>query len=153
VIPLAVLAIVNGVLTVPPSHWKAIDLGSPTGGTQLQIEFTVRSGSRVQALLLTRTAAERFHRGRSFEPICSSGFQSDIRMRCRVPEQGSYVLIVDNRIEARPATLHLRVHLQTPPDVIVRELPPQRRQAVVALSIAFFGAVLLFSARQFLKHQ
>jgi hypothetical protein len=99
----------------------------------------------VQALLLTRTAAERFHRGRSFEPICSSGFQSDIR--------GSYVLIVDNRIEARPATLHLRVHLQTPPDVIVRELPPQRRQAVVALSIAFFGAVLLFSARQFLKHQ
>jgi hypothetical protein len=73
-------------------------------------------------------------------------------MRCRVPERGEYVLMIDNRIEARvPATVHLRLDVHAPADVVVRELPPERKRFIVAASLAFFGAVVLFSARKFLK--
>lgn len=150
---LALVALTNGLLTVPPAQWRALTLGSPSPGTYVEVEFNVRKGSRVQALLLTRPDAERLHRGRTPSPECSSGFEREARMRCRVQEADEYVLIVDNRIEARlPAEVHLRVDLQSPPSVIFREVPPERRRVVVALSLAFFGAVVVFSARQFLKH-
>lgn len=150
---LALATLTNGVLSVPPSKWLPVDLGQLDPGTKIEIEFEVRSGSRVQAHVVTKGDAERFHRGRSMTPLCSSGFERASRLRCRVFESAHYVLIADNRIEGRiPASVHLRVDLQAPPTVVVRELPPERRRLVVALSLGFFGAVLVFSARQFLKH-
>ena len=153
-IPLALLVnLTNGILSIPPSHWRAVTLGPLGRGTQVEIRYEVRGGSRVQALLLTKSDAERFHRGRSPAPVCSSGFQEEFRMRCRLPEAGDYVLMVDNRIESRTAAMvHVRVDLHEPGSAVVRELPPDRQRVVISLSLAFFGAVVVFSARQFLKH-
>jgi hypothetical protein len=119
----------------------------------VEIAFDVRQGSRVAASLVTAAQAVRFNRGRTVDPICASGYRQESRMRCRVPEAGQHVLLIDNRIERRlPASIHLVVELHPPHDVIVRELPPERKRLVIALSVAFFGAVVLFSARQFLKY-
>lgn len=150
----AMLAVLtHGPVTIPPAHWQAISVVIDAPGTQVEVDFEVKRGSRVEASLLTATEAVRFNRGRTVTPACASGFRADAHLRCRVAEPGQYVLLLDNRIESRqPALVDLRVSLQPPVDVVVRELPPERKSLVIALSIAFFGAVVLFSARQFLKH-
>lgn len=140
------------MVSVPPGQWQAIDLRIPQNGTTVDIDFEVKQGSRVQVLVLNRPQAERFHRGRSFEAIVSSGFDTSGRLRYRMADAGEYVLMVDNRINGRtPALVHLRVDLSNPQAVPVRELPPARRRVVVTLSLLFFGSVVAFSAWRFLR--
>ena len=146
------VVLTNGLLSVPPSHWRAIDLKVPSNGTTVDVDFEVTEGSRVQILILTRAQAERFHRGRSYQHIVSTGFEKSGRLRYRLADQGQYVLMVDNRIETRtPALVQLRVELTNPYRADVRELSPVRRRVVVTLSLLFFGAVVAFSAWRFLR--
>lgn len=148
------VVLTEGLVHIPPAHWKAVPVKAPEQGTTIDCAFTVREGgSRVQVLLLERGQAERFRRGRPVEALYFSGFETSGRFRHRVYEAGDYVLVLDNRIEARkPAVVSLRLELINPRDLGVRTLPPERRRAVVALSLLFFGTVLVFSARQYLKH-
>ena len=64
-----------------------------------------------------------------------------------------YVLVLDNRIEARfPAEVSLRVELSIPKRwPKSARFPRERRRATVALSLLFFGAVVVFSAAKFLR--
>jgi hypothetical protein len=151
---LAMLVVLtNGPLNIPPARWQAISVMVEAPGTHVEIAFDVKSGARVQASLMTAAQAVRFNRGRDPQPICASGFREHERMRCRVPEAGQHVLLIDNRIASRaPTLLNLSVELHPPVNVVVRELPPERKRLVIAVSLAFFGAIVLFSARQFLKH-
>jgi len=145
----------NSIIEVPPSRWKAIDLVVPQHETLITGQFQVTKGSRVQVIIADREQAERFHRGRSFKPIYTSGFAEEGSFRTRIREAGEYVLLIDNRIEGRYATL-VRMSLEmngTHRFQQSRELPPERRRAVVALSLLFFGFVVVFSASQFLKRR
>lgn len=152
-LPLTLVVVVNSLLSVPPSQWQGINLQIPEHGTTVDVSFRVESGSRVQVMVLEPAEAERFHRGRSFEPLFTTGFQNSGRIRYRIREAGSYVLMIDNRLEGRgPTMLDLRVELTNPGSVHARELPAERRRAVVALSMVFFGVVVIYSARQFLKN-
>ena len=146
------VVLTNGLVSVSSSQWQGIDLQVPQNGTTVDIDFEVREGSRVQLLLFDRTQAERFHRGRSFQPIAATGFEKSGRMKYRIADRGQYVLMIDNRIERRtPALVHLRVELTNPYSANVRELSPARRRVIVTLSLLFFGAVVAFSAWRFLR--
>lgn len=154
-LPLLALAVLmNGSLVdVPPSTWRAVDLPIAQHETVVDGDFEVIRGSKVQVLIADRDQAERLHKGRSFRPVYSSGFRKDGRFRITVHEAGSYVLLVDNRIEGRgPATVRLNVSTSNRVSIETRELPPGRRRAVIAISLLFFGAVVAFSAWQFLSH-
>lgn len=153
IIPALVVVLGNALLEIPPSGSKIIDLPISRHGTFIECSFDVRKGSRVQVMLADRVQAERFHRGRSIRPAYATGFENKGRFRYRVPDAGHYVLIVDNRMEGRgPTQLLLSLDVSLPPSVTAQELPPERRRAVVALSVFFFGAVVAFSARQYLRH-
>jgi hypothetical protein len=142
----------NGVLEVPASQWKAVDLVVLNHGSVLDCEFEVIKGSRVQVMVTDLREAQRFHRGRSVRPLFASGFDNDAHFRYRFREAGRYVLIVDNRIEGRgPTLVNLRLELTNPRSMEARELPPERRRAVVALSLLVFGLIVVVSARQFLR--
>lgn len=144
----------DGMVSVPPSRWQAIEVRIPQHGTLVDCAFRVVEGSRVSAILLDLEQAERFHRGRSMRPLYSTGFENSARFRYRVSEAGDYVLLLDNRIEGRgPTLVDLRLELLHTQSVHVRELPLERRRAVVAASLLFFGAVAVLSARQYLKQQ
>ena len=81
------------------------------------MNFNVENGSRVQAIVLSREEAERFNRGKSIRPLLMSGFEKSDQFRVFVPDAGDYVLVLDNRIEARfPAEVSLRVELNAPHD-------------------------------------
>jgi hypothetical protein len=152
--PFALLSVLaSGLVSVPASQWEMIDLRVSEPGTTLDIAFDVRHGSRVQLALLDRKQAGRFHRGRSFDTLLTTGFQNSGRVRHRVAERGEYVLLIDNRIAGRgPTLVDLRVEASAQHPLHVRELPAEKRRAVVALSLLFFGATVFFSARQLLKH-
>ena len=149
---LVVLA--DGLVTVPASYWRAVTVSVAENDTTVQCSFDVRSeGAKVQALLLEKSQVERFRLGRSISPLYVTDVETSARFRQRVPHPGDYLLILDNRVEGRaPAEVALRIELSSPNSTAVREVPAERRRAIVALSLAFFGAVVVFSARQFLKH-
>ena len=147
-------ALTETVINVPPSHWTAIEVKTALNSTTVHVSFEVRSGgSRIQAILLNREEAERLSRGKSIRPLFTSGFEDSDQFRVLVPDAGSYVLILDNRLESRfPTSVYLRLETSHPNDARVRMVSSERRRATVALSILFFGAVVFFSAIKFLRN-
>jgi hypothetical protein len=144
----------NGVIEVPAAHWKAIEISVPNHDSTVHCSFEVRTGgTKLQAIFMERSEFERFHRGRRTNSLYETGFEKSARFRYRVPEAGEYVLLLDNRLEDRwPTQASLRIEVTSARDAQITEVPPERRRLIVALSLLFFGAVVAFSARQFLKH-
>jgi hypothetical protein len=146
------IVLTDSVVKVPASHWTAIELKVPHNSATVRVSFNVENGSRIQAIVLGREEAERFKKGRSIRPLLMSGFEKSDEFRVFVPDAGDYVLVLDNRIEARfPAEVSLRVELSVPKNTEVRTISPERKRATVALSLLFFGAVIVFSAVKFLR--
>ena len=148
------LFLTQTVVKVPPSEWVAIELKVPQNGSTVHLSFDVgNGGSRIQAMVLSRSEAERFHRGRSVRPVFTSGFESSGSHRVLVPDAGDYVLVLDNRLEGRfPTEVSVRFDVSHPTDARVRTVPRDRQRATVALSLLFFGAVVVLSAVRFLRN-
>jgi hypothetical protein len=154
-LPLLAFAVLmnSALVEVPASRWSAVDLPVAQHDTVVDGDFEVIRGSKVQIVIADREQAERLHRGRSFHPVFTSGFAAEGRIRVTLREAGDYVLLVDNRIEGRgSATVRLNLSTSNRINIQARELPPARRRAVIALSLLFFGSVVVFSAWQFLRH-
>lgn len=148
------VVVANGLVTVPPSHWQAIAVNIPQNGSTVFCSYEVRSGAeRLQALLLSRSAAERLNRGRDVSAVYSSGYEKSHSFRVRVEDAGQYVLLLDNRLNGRSGVeVALRLEVTHPRSLEVRQASRERRRVTVALSLLFFGAVLVFSARQYFRH-
>jgi hypothetical protein len=148
-----IVVLADTVLTIPATYWKAIEVKVAENDSTVHCAFDVRTPrAQIQALLMQRSQAERFHLGRSIDPLYVTGLERSFRFRQRVADAGDYILILDNRLAERPAEVALHLSLSSPHGGIADEVPPERRRAIVALSLVFFGAVVVFSARQFLKH-
>ena len=146
------LLLTESVVKVPPSHWTAIALRVDQNSTTVHGWFDVRNGVKVQAVVLSRAEAERFNRGRSIQALFSSGFETSTKFHVLIPEAGDYVLLLDNRLESRfPAEVGLSFELTHLDNLSIQEVPAQRRHVTVALSLLFFGAVVVFSATKFLR--
>src|SRR4051812_4848308 len=112
-IQLALLVILaDGVISVPASHWSAVDVPVAKPDSIVDTTFSVPSGATgIEAILVTRKDAERFNSGRSYRPICRSGYQKEGRFRCEVVQAGDYILLLDNRLEGRKSTeVTVKIH-------------------------------------------
>jgi hypothetical protein len=146
------LLLTETVVKVPASHWTAIRLDINQNSTTVYVDFEVRNGSKIRAMVLSREEAERLNRGRSVRPLFSSGFVQSDQFRVLMRDTGDYVLLLDNRLNERfPAEVALKIELTNIDDSQVRYVPAARRHATVALSLLFFGAVVVFSAVKFLR--
>ncbi len=151
---LALLAILtDGVVSVPASHWSAIDVPVTQSGTVIEASFSVPSGdTAVEAILVTRKDADRFNAGRSYQPLCRSGYQTEGKLRCEAEQKGDYVLLIDNRIEGRkPAEVSVKISMREPASIIAVTIPARKRAIIIALGMLFFVAVVMYSARQFMR--
>ncbi|HYO81987.1 MAG TPA: hypothetical protein VES20_11330 [Bryobacteraceae bacterium] len=146
------LATGGGLFNVPPAGWHSVTVVVPAANSTLTVNFEVKQGSKAQVLLLDHAQAVRFRRGRSFEALAATGFSDTGRLRQPVAAAGDYVLMIDNRIDARQsAVVQLDVDLQEDRSSQVRELSPERRRAVVAISLVLFGALVSGSAMLMLR--
>ncbi len=153
-IVLALLAVlVDSVVPVQPSSWRAIEVKVDKPGTTVECSYTVDGDTaRVEAILVTRHDAERFNQGRSYHPLASTGFQTTGKLHFEIDEPGDYVLLLDNRLESgRTTDVSLKIDLRDPPNIVAGTVSPERRQVVITLSLLFFLGVVMFSARQFMK--
>ncbi len=143
----------DGVVSVPASRWSAIEVPVKQGGTVVEASFAVPGGATsVEAILVTRKDAGRYNAGRSYQPLCRSGYQTEGKLRCEVDQKGDYILLIDNRIEGRkPTEVSVKISLREPASIIAVTVPQQKRAIIIALSLLFFVAVVMFSARQFMR--
>jgi hypothetical protein len=142
--------LLEGSISVPHSHWRAIDVPVVQPGAEIRCSFEVaEQASMIQAMLVTLEDAERFSQGRSFDTLASTGFDRDATLHYRAEQPGKYVLVLDNRIEGRrPTEVKLKVELVPPEVKSVQMLPPERRHLVVLVSVLFFLGVVAYSARK-----
>jgi hypothetical protein len=152
---LLALAVVlfNGPVVVPKSHWTSIPFTVAEHGSRLDVSYEViTGGATLQAVLMSRGEAGRFERGFGYRDLHSTGAGRQERFHEYISDAGQYVLLLDNRVEGRfDVTVNVTMQLQTPSSITVRTVSPERRRLIVTLSLLFFGAVLVVSARQFLK--
>jgi len=144
------IVLIDNVVSVPSSRWKAIEIKVQEAGTVIECSVAVQgSPSKINAILVTRMDADRFHAGRSYHPLYETGLQDSSHFRYEADQPGSYVLLLDNRLEARHATdVLVKVDLWNYATVHPVTLPKGRRQVVVLLSVLFFLSVVAYSARK-----
>ena len=138
----------TAVVTVPPMRWQPMPIAIPAGGRVLDLEFEVSGGEAVQVLIIERTDRTRYRRGLKVEPVAATEFSDSGRIRQVMPaEGGDYLVIIDNRRNRRrAANVRISIELRDHAPRLARELPPERRRAVVAASIGFFGATVVGAA-------
>ena len=151
---LALMAILlDGAIAVPPSHWQAIDVEVEKAGSVVEASFSVANEeTKVEAILVTRREAGRFNAGKSYTALSRTGYTSSGKLRYEVDQAGDYILLLDNRIDARRAAeVSMKLTVREPASIIAVTVPPQRRAVIIFLSLLFFVAVVMYSARQFMR--
>jgi hypothetical protein len=119
----------------------------------LDCSFSVLGGgSGIRVALLTRAQLVRFRSGLEHEVLGSTAPLRSGHFQYEVLEPGEYALLLDNRREGRrPVDVELKVSLSFRPHDQAAIEPgfasPKRRLAVVALSLAFFFAVVAYAGR------
>ena len=150
---LALLTVLlEGLIDVPHSNWRAVDVRVKQPGTLIKCSFDApESRSRIQVYLVSLRDAERFSYGRSMSPLATTSFEEHGVLTYVTREAGAYVLLLDNRIEGRrPTRVALKIELLAPAGE-PWTLPAERRMTVVLASVLFVLAVVAYSARKLMK--
>lgn len=141
------VTLMDDVLEAPPGGWRAIAIALRQRPAAIDCQYQMRRGPPVRLWLLDRRDLPGFETGRGVRPLAMTGYTRAGGLRHNAG-LGDFVLIVDNRLNARAAAeVYLRVLLDFSA-VQVRELTPERRAVVVSLSLLFFAATVYWAARR-----
>ena len=145
--------LVDAVVTAPKGHWQSVAFETTRPRASVDISFQIPDHvSRIQIAVISSFDEERFQHGRTYRPVCASGYQRSVRLRCVLPEAGKYTVLIDNRLDTRfDARVHLKVESVDAVASAARTLPPQRRMIVITVSILLFLGVVAYSARQLMR--
>jgi len=140
------LTLLDEEVMAPAGGWRSLAIALRQRPAVLECTYTVRRGAPVRLWLIERSELPKFSTGR-LRPLAISGPHKtgELRQALRL---GDFVLIVDNRLEARQAAeLHLRVSLVFAAGQ-AGELPPDRRRLIVGLSLAYLLALSWWAWRR-----
>ncbi len=145
--------LLDEAVQVPPGDWRPFRILLQQRPAEVSCSFAVLEGrAGVRVAILPASEYRRLRAGRRARLLVSTVFQRAGGFRYALSEAGEYVLIVDNRRQMQaPALVRLRVSVEFLPHPRARTLPPERRMAVVALSLALFFAIVLWSGRRLLR--
>lgn len=103
----------DDAVQVGPSKIRTLNVDLPVEPARIVCNFEVLSGgSGVRVVLLKQEDAERWLRGEAHEVEASTPFARDGAFSHKPADPDHYVLVLDNRMEARGATeVHLLVRL------------------------------------------
>jgi hypothetical protein len=145
--------LMDEVHQIPAGDWKFVEIQLRQQPARISASYEVLSGSgKVRAALMLREDLERMNGDLPGSIVQTeegrNGFFVD-----PVRRRGDFVVVLDNQDEKQPATVRLRVGLDFGggPGTEVKQLTPQRRLTVMAISFAMFFGIVGFSARRLLQ--
>ena len=139
---------------VDPGEWRYFEFPSKVSEARLEVRFEVLSPKESPGVRVTVQKGAEFEKFREDQPhrdFRTTSYQRSGRLFTRLPETGDYVVIVDNRQEAkRRSRVDLEVSLTTGPDpetLPVTYASPHKRLIIIAASVAGFLLIVLLSGR------
>lgn len=115
--------------------------------TEVDCRFrVVRGDASVHMELLSEREFDQLNKGGTHATLAVSDDGKFGRIRRLLDWRGRYVVAVVNKRGARPAlvTFELRTDVNPNSNVSARELSPERRLAVIAISFGIFFAIVAF---------
>jgi hypothetical protein len=139
---------------VDPGEWRYFEFPSKAGEARLEVRFEVLSpkdsvGVRVR--VQRQAEFDKFRENRPHQDFQATSYLRHGALRAKLAPPGDYVVVVDNRREAkRRYRVDLEVTLTTGPDpetLPVAYASGRKRTVVVVTSIAGFLLILLVVGR------
>jgi hypothetical protein len=145
------VVLVDEVFRVPSGSLRAIDVGIREAAV-VDCRFSVLSGGPgVRLVLVPPDEVDAFRDREGHQVLASTPVRRSGVLRFRT-DRATYSLVLDNRLEERgpPSQVRLTVSVRFGPPAAQapREISPQRRAIVIAISLAFFFGVALFAGRK-----
>ena len=145
------MLLVDDTYSINAGHFQPVLVDLEQNVAKIDCEFQVVAGETgVRLAIMTVDDMRRFKKSENHSTIAGTSYAAKGRLRARLPRPGRYAVVIDNRMEARgPATVRVRVALDFSEAVAqARELPPERRWTVIAISLLVFLAIAVYSARK-----
>jgi len=147
----ATVDLVDETFEIPPDEWRYVELSLKQEPVTVWCSFeTLHPRRKVRVALLRRGDLERMRADQPHGILASVPADRGV-LHHTIAAPGDFAVLVDNRAESGRATrVHLRVWLDfsRPSEPHVRYVPATRRLVVVALSLSFFVATVVFSVRR-----
>lgn len=139
-----VVPVLDQDVRVGPMKLRTLDIEVPDARAEVRCRFQVKEGgSGVRVVLLTPPEWNKWKDGTSNRPLASTAYLRQGSLLWHAKEPGSYVLVLDNRLEGRgPATVELQVDLNYP---AIHDADPARAQIVVWSSVLLSLTLIAFS--------
>jgi hypothetical protein len=139
------LMLFDETVEAPARGWEEIGIQLEQRPAVVECRYRVENRRSVRVMLLDRGDFKRFERGAAHRVLAGAGFGHSGAFRFGPGRTGDYSVVIDNRMEGRgPAHVHLEISLVFP-GAEARELSPQRKAAVILITIAVMGAIVWFS--------
>jgi hypothetical protein len=142
----------DDTVIVGPSRFRTLDLDLPEEPARVVCSFEVlNGGSSVRAVLLKREDADRWLRGEAHNVEADTPFARRGAFSHKPADPDHYLIVLDNRLEARSATeVHLLVRIlhNDGPSGPISTADPRKGQLLVWSSFSLFAALAIFSGRE-----
>ena len=146
--------LVDEVYPIPAEEWRYVELGLKQQAALVLAAYEVNGGSEhVRLALMRREDMEHLRQGLPHGVMAVTNPGRSGSLRCQARPPGDYIVVVDNEMGAKPASVHLRIWLDFSPHTAseVQGISPERRRTVVLLSFAVFLGIVSWSARKLLN--
>ena len=143
--------LVDDVSHIPAAQWRYHSLTLKQTPVTVDCQFKVLSGNAgVRVALVNRDALDQIRQG-DREPMESTPFRLEGSFQRLLTTPDEYAVVVENG-GVGPVGLKLRVALEFSEQSLpkARYISPERRLAVIGISLTAFLVVVIYSARKLL---
>ena len=136
----------DDVIDVPRAEWRYVDVEAKESMAVVNCEYQVVSeNSPVRAVWIPRANLESYRAGSRQNILAATGYGMEGRLRHVASDPGDYAMVLESQPGTRArAKVKVRVWLESA--VSPKELTPQRRLAVILISVIVFFSMVSFSA-------
>lgn len=139
---------------VPPADVRGLELTIRNRPGTVDMRYrTQQRHANVRAVVMAKADQPRFRAGRTVAELASTPYANEGSLRVHLITPGDYVILLDNRPEARQEVqVQVRGQIVYDPEPVAAwELPPQRKATVVAASLIAFCALFWWSGRKVVR--
>jgi len=151
------LTLFDEVVRLPRSQWRAINVTLKQRPARVESRFqVVRGNAALRAVLMSRDDVERFRRGEEFRILAATDAGREGKLSYIVSRPDDYMVLLENTSpRSAMAQFHVGVEFNEYTSFEPRTVPPERRAAIIGVSLLVFaviggwsGALLLRASRR-----